>query len=124
MSAKEEILTRESLLGEEENKDLVVEKEITMESASEELLSPPPSPSMEKCPEKPWYSDILGLRDLAEVMPHRVRFLGELQKLVSTRDSILKDQSLSLAEKQAEMKSLLLPVGKDSEDKVHLKDLW
>lgn len=120
VSAKEDILTS---LGEETDKDIVVEKEITMETATEELLSVPSSPSVDKCAEKPWFSDILTLEDLSEVMPHRTKFLKDLQELVDTRNAILKNPSLSAAEKQAKIRSLHLPVGKGSEDKVPLKDL-
>lgn len=128
VSAKEEMLTSDSLLLEAvtEDKYLELEKEITIEAtAEEELLALPPSPELELSAEPCWFQSILDLEDLAVCAPHRARFLTELQRLAALRDQLMSNPVQSETERLASVNALRLLLDKnDKGEGVKLEDLW
>lgn len=128
VSAKEEMLTSDSLFLEvgTEDKYLEQEKEITIEAtADEELLALPSSPELEPSTEPCWLQGIFDLEDLAVCAPHRARFLLELQRLAALRDKIKSSPAQSEPERLASVNALRLSLDKiDKGTGVKLEDLW
>ena len=122
VSAKEEILSSEDLLGSELDKETVV-KEITMEAATEELESPPSSPDHETAANVLWYQGILTRADLNEICPHRANFLKQLEDLIQSKLAIQSNLYLSDRDKQEAIASLRLRTGKNDASGVKLEDL-
>lgn len=128
VSAKEEMLTSDSLFLEAGTGDkyLEREKEITIEATTEEeLLALPSSPELETSTEPCWFQNILDLEDLAVCAPHRARFLTELQHLAALRDQLMSSPGQSEAERLASVNALRLSLNKNDKGAgVKLEDLW
>lgn len=74
--------------------------------------------------EVPWFDQILSPEDLVEVNPYRGEFLKQLKGLVSERDTVLDDESLSNEERGRRLSEITLPGKQENIPGAKVEDLW
>lgn len=104
----------ELLAGDEITKDGSGKDEVILEELS----------GGEGSSETPWFAGILESEDLATVNPYRGKFLVQLREVVRQREAILREESLTVAEREKRAAEVSLPGEQENLPGVRVQDLW